>query len=179
MIEAAFLAAFALILDLFLSIRIAPAVTVSISMLPIFIASLRWGKGAGILSGLIWGLLQVVTGNVIILSILQFFIEYFIAFAFVGFAGLFYKKVHSSLRKKKRNKAITWTIIAVFTGSIARYFWHFLAGIIYWGAYAPEGMSPFVYSFTINGAAMIGAATLSAIALSFLVKTAPRIISGV
>ncbi len=34
-----------------------------------------------------------------------------------------------------------------------RYLWHFLAGIIFWGSYAPKGMSAVWYSFSVNGTA--------------------------
>ena len=106
MIEAAFLAVFALILDLLPSIRLTPAVSISIAMVPIFIMAIRWGIKGGLLSGFLWGLLQVVTGDIYFLTISQFLIEYFIAFAFVGFAGLFYKTIQTALQDGKKSKAI-------------------------------------------------------------------------
>ncbi|RDW19828.1 energy-coupled thiamine transporter ThiT [Oceanobacillus chungangensis] len=176
MIEASFLAVFALILDLLPSIRLTPAVSISIAMVPIFIMALRWGVKGGIMSGFLWGLLQVVTGDVYILTIWQFLIEYFIAFAFVGFAGLFYKSIQNALQHQKRKKAVAGIVLAVFVGSIARYFWHFIAGVIFWGSYAPEGMSPYLYSFIVNGGTMLGAAILCAIVLVILINAAPRLV---
>lgn len=176
MIEASFLAVFALIFDLLPSIKLTPAVSISIAMIPIFIMALRWGVKGGIFSGFLWGLLQVAVGDIYFLTIVQFLIEYFIAFAFVGFAGLGMKQVHSALQEGTRTRTIFWITVAVFIGSFARYFWHFVAGVVFWGSYAPDGMSPFLYSFVINGGTMLGAAVLCSIVLGILLTASPRLV---
>ena len=51
------------------------------------------GLQNGFLRGLIWGLLQIVVGDAIIVTPIQVLIEYFVAFAFIGFAGLFYRPI--------------------------------------------------------------------------------------
>ena len=45
------------------------------------------------------------------------------------------------------NKKITGTIVAV-TG---RFICHFISGMVFFGSFAPDGMSPAVYSLMING----------------------------
>ena len=50
MIEAAFFAAFAFILDLLPSIQLAPWISISFAMVPIFIVAFRWGVKGGLLS---------------------------------------------------------------------------------------------------------------------------------
>lgn len=176
LIEAAFFAAIAMVLDLLPSITIAPAVTISFSMVPIFILAFRWGFKVSFISGFLWGLLQLTTGNFYFLSVIQFLIEYFIAFAFVGFAGLFHPVIQKSLQNGNKLLVSTWVVVAVFVGSLARYFWHFVAGVVFWGDYAPEGMSPFMYSFVMNGLAMVGAAVLCSIVLVLLISASKRII---
>ena len=176
LIEAAFFAAIAMVLDLLPSITIAPAVTISFSMVPIFILAFRWGFKVSFISGFLWGLLQLTTGNFYFLSVIQFLIEYFIAFAFVGFAGLFHPVIQNSLQKGNKLLVSIWVVVAVFVGSLARYFWHFVAGVVFWGDYAPEGMSPFMYSFVMNGLAMLGAAVLCSIVLVLLISASKRII---
>jgi len=176
LIEAAFFAAIAMVLDLLPSITIAPAVTISFSMVPIFILAIRWGFKVSFISGFLWGLLQLTTGNFYFLSVIQFLIEYFIAFAFVGFAGLFHPVIQNSLQKGSKLLVSIWVVVAVFVGSLARYFWHFVAGVVFWGDYAPEGMSPFMYSFAMNGLAMLGAAVLCSIVLVLLISASKRII---
>lgn len=177
LIEAAFFAAFALILDLLPSIQLGPWMSVSCAMLPIFILAFRWGFTVSVISGFIWGLLQVATGDAYILNIVQFLIEYFVAFAFVGFAGLLYKQIQTAFfAEKKKAKGLILAVLAVFLGSIARYFWHFLAGVVFWAEYAPEGMSPVIYSLVVNGATMIGAAIFCSILIVLLLSAAPRLI---
>ncbi|MCM3585212.1 energy-coupled thiamine transporter ThiT [Mesobacillus maritimus] len=176
MIEAAFFAAIAMVLDLLPSITIAPAVTISFSMVPIFIMAFRWGFKVSFLSGFLWGLLQLTTGNFYFLSIIQFLIEYFIAFAFIGFAGFFHPVIQKALKQGSKLAVSIWIVVAVFVGSLARYFWHFIAGVVFWGDYAPEGMSPVMYSFAMNGLAMLGAAVLCSIVLVILISASSRLI---
>jgi len=176
LIEASFFAAFALILDLLPSIDLGPWISISFAMVPIFILAFRWGLKVSFLAGFIWGLLQFAVGDAYFLTPIQFLIEYFVAFAFIGFAGFFIKPIQAEFQKGDKKKALSWVVIAIFVGSIARYFWHFLAGIIFWGSYAPEGMSPVIYSLVVNGGAMLGSAILCAIVLLALLSNAPRLI---
>lgn len=176
MIEAAFFAAFAFILDLLPSIQLAPWISISFAMVPIFIVAFRWGVKVGLLSGFLWGLLQVVLGNAYYLALIQFLVEYFLAFAFVGFAGLFFKTIQTHFQAGKKKKALLWVVIATLVGSVARYFWHFVAGVVFWGEYAPEGMSPVIYSLIVNGVTMIGAFVLCSAVLVLLLTKGSRII---
>ncbi|WP_404329965.1 energy-coupled thiamine transporter ThiT [Mesobacillus maritimus] len=176
LIEAAFFAAIAMVLDLLPAIHVTPAVSISFAMVPIFILAFRWGFRVSFISGFLWGLLQVVTGDIYFLSLDQFLIEYFIAFAFVGFAGLFHTVIQKALQQGSKLSVATWVVLAVFVGSLARYFWHFVAGVIYWGDYAPEGTSAFMYSLIVNGGTMIGAAVLCSIVLVLLISASKRII---
>lgn len=175
-IEAAFFAVIAVVLDLLPAITIAPAVTISFSMVPIFILAFRWGFKVSLISGFMWGILQLVTGDFYFLSVLQFLIEYFIAFAFIGFAGLFHSVIQKSLEKGNKLHVSVWVVVAIFVGSLARYFWHFVAGVIFWGDYAPEGTSPMMYSLIVNGLAMLGAAVLCSIVLVTLISASNRLI---
>ncbi|KMN43495.1 energy-coupled thiamine transporter ThiT [Bacillus sp. LK2] len=197
MIESAILAAFALIIDILpLSIKLPTGGSISFAMIPIFIIAYRWGFKMAFLGGLIWGLLQIVVGDAYILTPVQAFIEYFIAFAFIGFAGLFYRPIqkalasnnsdaeHSSFGSRKDKptskqnngkKALVYIIFATFVGSFARYFCHFIAGIIFWGQYAPKGQSAVLYSLIVNGSTMIGSFILCTVLLILLFTTSPRL----
>ncbi|MFI8708262.1 energy-coupled thiamine transporter ThiT [Bacillus sp. NPDC077411] len=176
MIEAAILAAFALVIDILpLSIKLPTGGSISFAMIPIFIIAYRWGFKASFLSGLVWGLLQIVAGDASIFTPVQAFIEYFVAFAFIGFAGLFHAPIQQAIVNKQKAKAIMYVIIAAFIGSLARYFWHFIAGFIFFGQYAPKGQSAVLYSFIFNGITMIGSFALCAALLVALFTTAPRL----
>ncbi|MED0967987.1 energy-coupled thiamine transporter ThiT [Bacillus paramycoides] len=201
MIESAILAAFALIIDILpLSIKLPTGGSISFAMIPIFIIAYRWGFKMAFLGGLIWGLLQIVVGDAYILTPVQAFIEYFIAFAFIGFAGLFYRPIqkalasnnsdaeHSSFgsrkdkptsKQKQGKKALVYIILATFIGSFARYFCHFIAGIIFWGQYAPKGQSAVLYSLIVNGSTMIGSFILCTVLLILLFTTSPRLFKSI
>ncbi|HEK9100663.1 energy-coupled thiamine transporter ThiT [Bacillus pfraonensis] len=197
MIESAILAAFALIIDILpLSIKLPTGGSVSFAMIPIFIIAYRWGFKTAFLGGLIWGLLQIVVGDAYILTPVQAFIEYFVAFAFVGFAGLFYRPIQKALgtsspsnepsslgsRKDKSSpknnqgkKVVAYIILATFVGSFARYFCHFIAGVIFFGKYAPPGQSAVLYSLIVNGSTMLASFALCTVLLLLLFTTAPRL----
>ncbi|MGR3775660.1 energy-coupled thiamine transporter ThiT [Bacillus paramycoides] len=201
MIESAILAAFALIIDILpLSIKLPTGGSISFAMIPIFIIAYRWGFKMAFLGGLIWGLLQIVVGDAYILTPVQAFIEYFIAFAFIGFAGLFYRPIQKALASNNSNaehssfgsrkdkptskqnngkKALIYIILATFVGSFARYFCHFIAGIIFWGQYAPKGQSAVLYSLIVNGSTMIGSFILCTVLLILLFTTSPRLFKSI
>ncbi|HDR7639321.1 energy-coupled thiamine transporter ThiT [Bacillus wiedmannii] len=181
MIESAILAAFALVIDILpLSIKIsATGGSISFAMIPIFIIAYRWGFKMAFLGGLIWGLLQIVVGDAIIVTPIQVLIEYFVAFAFIGFAGLFYRPIQKALLNNEGKKVIGYIIVATFVGSFARYFCHFIAGIIFWGQYAPKGQSAVLYSLIVNGSTMIGSYILCTVLLIFLFITSPRLFKSI
>ncbi|WJE34307.1 MULTISPECIES: energy-coupled thiamine transporter ThiT [Bacillus cereus group] len=180
MIESAILAAFALIIDILpLSIKLPTGGSISFAMIPIFIIAYRWGFKRAFLGGLIWGLLQIVVGDAIIVTPTQTIIEYFVAFAFIGFAGLFYKPIQQTLMNNQRKKTIAYIIFATFIGSLARYFWHFIAGIIFWGQYAPKGQSAVLYSLIVNGSTMLASFTLCTVLLLLLFTTSPRLFKSI
>lgn len=175
MIEVAIMAAVALILDLLPSIPLFNT-SISIAMVPIFILAFRWGFKASTVAGFLWGILQIVVGDLQALTLWQVILEYLFAFACIGTAGLFAPGIQNALRNKKIGLSIALIVLATFVGGFTRYIWHFIAGVTIWASYAPEGMSPFINSLIVNGGSYLGAAILCSIVLAILLITAPRII---
>lgn len=168
-----------MLLDLLPSIKLHPSMSISFAMIPIFIIAFRWGVRAGFISGFIWGILQIALGDAWILTPLQAFIEYFIAFSFVGFAGIFSNKIKSTLINNDKKSAIFYIVIAVIIGAAARYFWHFVAGVVFFSEYALEaGQGPIIFSLIANGITFIGAAISCSILLILLILTAPHLITS-
>lgn len=58
-----------------------------------------------------------------------------------------------AIRNDKQALAIFYIFISSIIGVGVRYFWHFVAGFLFWGKYAPIAISPYWYSFTVNGIA--------------------------
>ncbi|EFR44742.1 energy-coupled thiamine transporter ThiT [Streptococcus pseudoporcinus] len=143
----------------------------SFGAIPLILFALRRGLKYGLLSGLIWGLLHFVLGKVYYLSMSQVFIEYLLAFASMGLAGLFSGRLHQALTDQHTTKATNIALFGAFIATATRYLWHFLAGILFWGSYAPKGVSPVWYSFTVNGTAGAFTLILVAIAILILIRT--------
>ena len=106
LLEIAIFAGFAMVIDLFPSFKPNPSISISFAMVPIFIIAFRRGFLAATISGFLWGVLQIATGDAWILTPTQAFIEYFIAFTCIGFAGLFSSIIKSSLKDKKMGYSI-------------------------------------------------------------------------
>lgn len=174
MIEVAIMAAIALILDLLPSIPIFNT-SISFAMVPIFIIAFRWGFKASASAGFLWGLLQIVF-DLQALTFWQVILEYLVAFACIGFAGLFASSIQNALKMEQKGLATGLIILAVVVGGFTRYIWHFIAGVTIWASYAPEGMSPFINSLIVNGGSYLGASILCSIILVLLLVSAPRII---
>lgn len=177
LIETAILAALAFIIDLLPSIKLGPWISISFAMVPVFILSFRWGLKYGLMSGFLWGLLQVIFGDAYILHWFQFIVEYFVAFAFVGFAGIFMRQIQENFAKGNKGKGFMYVTLATFVGSFARYLIHYIAGIVFWGSYAPEGQPVWMYSLVLNGPAGLGSFLFCLIVLILLISVSPRILT--
>jgi len=112
------------------------------SMAPILLFAYVYGVAPGIMVGCAYGLLQFVQGGWFIHPI-QFLLDYPLAFAMLGFAGLF------------RNLSDTWgTLLGILTAALLRFFCAFLTGIFFWGEGAGD-QNILIYSALYNGVYMI------------------------
>jgi len=103
------------------------------SLVPIIIIAFRYGGRAGLIVGIVHGLIQLIIGPYVVHPI-QLLLDYPIAFGMIGLCGFFPK-----------NK-----ILGIIVGLMGRFFMHFISGIIYFSSYAPKGWNPFYYSFIYN-----------------------------
>jgi thiamine transporter len=104
------------------------------SMIPILLISLFYGPETGFLTGFLYGIITLLL-DPYVLHPVQVLFDYPLPFMVLGLAGYF-----------KENK-ILGTVAAVF----ARFLCHFISGYVFFGSYAPQGTSPFVYSLMVNG----------------------------
>ncbi len=110
------------------------------SMLPLVIIGYRHGLKWGVLSSIIYSLIQMILGGGTIsaaflpgedqmkwyLAVIMVLLDYFFAFSLVGLSGLF-------RNKEKPSKSLA---IGALVGTSARFVMHFLSGWILWGAWA-------------------------------------------
>jgi len=141
--ESAVMIALATILSLFKLYELPWGGSVTLaSMLPLVIIGYRHGFKWGMLSSLVYSLLQMLLGfgtisaaflpgddqmlwyNAVIMVVL----DYFLAFSLVGLSGLF----------RKEDKPSRSLAIGSLVGTAARFVMHFASGWILWGAWAAD-----------------------------------------
>ena len=154
MVEIAVAAALALILGMLRIYRMPYGGSVTLEMVPLFVVSLRHGVGAGVWSGFIVGILNLFLDPYIIHPI-QLVMDYPLPFAALGLAGMFPRK----------------PMIGLVLGTAGRYAVHVLSGAIFFGAYAPEGMNPWIYSLGYNASYIIPNGILAIVVIGLLLQT--------
>ena len=173
-IEGTIVAALALVLSL-IPLQIGSSFSISLGQIPLTLFALRRGWKAGLLSGFIWGILHFPTGQVYYLSVIQVLIEYPIAFTFAGFAGLFSKRMQKNVIEENTRGMTTTIVLGTIVGVGARYFWHFIAGVVFWGSYALWGMNPWIFSFVMNGASGLATGVVTIVVLIGIERTMPTL----
>ena len=113
------------------------------SMLPLMLFAYVYGVGPGMTVGAVYGVMQFII-EPYFLSVPQMLLDYPIAFAMVGLAGLF---------SKSENRALGLTA-GVVLGSLGRFVAAGLSGVVFFAEYA-GGQNPWVYSIGYNGAYML------------------------
>lgn len=173
-IEATIMAALATALS-FVPLEIGPSFTITVGQPVLILYSLRRGFGPGMIASFLWGIMHIFVANADILTPLQGFIEYFVAFGFSGFAGFWAQKTQQSIQTGNALHATLYITLASIVGTAARFFWHTIAGYYFWGQYAPEGWSPWFYSLIMNGASAIATATFTVVVLLVIARTTPQL----
>lgn len=173
-IEGTIFAALAIVLS-FIPTKIGPSITISLGTIPMILFVLRRGAKAGVMAGFLWGILHFLVGTAYILSPIQGFIEYVIAYAFIGVGGLFASSLKKAVKQKEKTKVIRYVLLGSVFGTLARFFWHFVAGYFFWGQYAPKGMGALLYSFITNGLSGLLTAAITGFVLVLLTNTTPRL----
>ena len=124
-----------------------------LSMLFICLIGYWFGLKTGLMAACAYGILQLIVDPYII-SIPQMLTDYLFAFGSLGLSGLFSGKKHGLLK-------------GYLFGVLGRFFFTFLSGMIFFGAYAADwGMSIPVYSFAYNGSYIGAEAVLTIIILA-------------
>lgn len=138
--------------------------SVSLEMLPIFIIAFRWGGVPGIISGLVYGLVQLAV-NPYIVHPVQLILDYPLPYMLVGLAGFI------PLVKHQDSGKYSYLFLAVLLGGLARLLSHVVSGAVFFGQYAPEGQNPWVYSIIYNSSYMIPSLLVAFIIILPLYKT--------
>lgn len=128
------------------------------SMVPVFYVALRWGGWWGILTGILAGGINYLSEPYFVHPI-QVLLDYPIAFGALGLAGFFQRA----------------PVVGIIAGGAGRFLAHFLSGIVYFAANAPEGVSPAVYSAVYNGSYMLPEVGVSIILTLIVLRAMQRV----
>jgi thiamine transporter len=111
---------------------------VSLELLPIIFIAVRRGVVPGAVTGLLYGLLQLGLPGAFVYHPVQAALDYPLAFMALGVAGFVDVRGFRSLT------------LAVFLALAVRFVFHFLSGLIFFAAYAPQWEAPWLYAATYN-----------------------------
>ena len=123
-------------------------------MLPLLWFSLRRGLRSGLEAGTVYGLIHMALPGSYIVDPVQALLDYPIAFAALGLAGIFRK----------------YPLAGAPVGIFGRFLAHFAAGVWFFAEYAPAGMSPILYSASYNGGYLIVELIVSEVVIAILVN---------
>lgn len=162
------------------------------SMVPVMFAGYAYGAKWGVVSGAVLGIVQCIAGagtslayltDNVLSFILCLLFDFLVAFAVLGFAGIFKNKI--------KNPKASFSLGVVFAG-LLRLLCHFITGWYVWGSYAAETLLDSgtdtgalivekfsgqalaaVYSIVYNGSYMIPEIIISVIAAAVLISVKP------
>jgi thiamine transporter len=123
-------------------------------MVPLLWFSLRRGLRSGLEASIIYGLVNMALPGSYIVDPVQGLLDYPIAFAALGLAGMFRK----------------YPLVGVGVGITGRFLAHFASGVWFFSEYAPAGTHPVLYSAIYNGSYLIIELIISAAIMYIVVK---------
>ena len=103
------------------------------SMIPILLIAYMYGPIVGMFTGFLFGIFNLIL-DPYILNPVQVLFDYPLPAMMIGLAGFF------------KNKYIGASV-----GMLFKFIMHFISGVVFFGEYAPEGVSPYLYSLGVNG----------------------------
>ena len=131
-----------------------------LSMLVICLPGYLFGLGAGLMTGVAYGVLQILIDPYILFP-LQLVVDYLLAFGALGLSGLFANSKNGLLK-------------GYLVGILGRYVFVVLSGWIFFAEYAWEGWAPLPYSLVYNGIYIFAEA-----AITFVLLAIPAVRKGI
>ena len=153
LVEISACCALGLLLGMFRIYRMPQGGSITLETVPILFLALHRGAREGLCGGAILGLLKLVLQPYIVHPA-QIVLDYPVALGLLGLAGLFRRPV----------------LIGIWIGSLARGLAHLISGVIFFAAYAPEGMNAWTYSTMYNASYVVPEAILASLIVPMLLR---------
>ena len=133
----------------------------AVSMAPILIYSCRHGVKKGLVVSTVYGILQYLLQGGFSIHPMSILLDYVLAFGVLGVAGMW--------------KGRTWMeLLGCCVAIVLRYVVLVISGVVVWGSYAPEGVSPLSYSIGYNASYMIPEGILTVVMIAVLYQKVIR-----
>lgn len=107
-------------------------------MVPLLLVAFCYGPAVGYLAGFAYGLINLIQ-DPFILQPVQVLFDYPLPYMAIGLAGCFRNRIY----------------LGAFIGIFGRFICHFISGAVFFGSYAPAGMSPYWYSLVFNATYLV------------------------
>ena len=127
----------------------------SITLLSMFVVCLAgyfFGLGAGLMTGVAHGILQLLIDPYVLYP-MQLVVDYLLAFGALGLSGLFSNSKFGLIK-------------GYIAGILGRYVFAVISGWIFFGAYAWDGWNPLPYSLAYNAIYIFSEAAITIVILS-------------
>lgn len=100
--------------------------SISLSMLPILILAYRHGFKTGVLSGVVYAILDMIISGFAFVGLHWgvVFLDYLLAFGVLGISALIFRINHDSVKI---------FALGMFVAMMGRFFFHFLSGVVIFG----------------------------------------------
>ena len=123
-----------------------------LSMLFIVLAGYFYGPKLGVLTAIVYGLLQLIIDPQVYYP-MQVLMDYILAFGALSLGSFLWKKKHG-------------LVMGYLIGVTGRFLFSSLSGYIFFAEYAWEGWSPILYALAYNGAYIYAETAITLVLLS-------------
>ena len=142
--------------------------SINLSPLPLIVVALRHGVKLGCLAGGLYGVLDFIL-NPFFFHPVQVVIDYPLAFAFLGFAGLGASRVGEEGMRLRVRMAC-----GIIVANALRLMAHFISGLVFFASYAPPGKSVWLYSLTYNASYIVPETIIEILLIQFIARILQR-----
>ena len=138
----------------------------ALTMTPLIVLAVLRGPAIGVSAGALYGVVDFLIKPYPPLHPAQWVLDYPLAFALVGLAGLASRRWHRLSAEGYAGRAL-WTALVpgVAVGALGRYVSHVVSGLVFFSSYAVEaGQAPLIYSLVYNSFVLVSAVACGMIA---------------